>query len=142
MTMPKAIAVMEARQIDALPDGGGWQYEPKWDGFRCLAVREGEKVDLQGKSGKSLARFFPEVVAALAALKPRRFTLDGELAIPQDGVLDFDALQMRLHSSASRIAPVQAVPAETARRAYRCPSATAQRRAPAHVLGGPHNIVV
>jgi ATP-dependent DNA ligase len=102
--MPKTIAVMEARQVDALPEGGGWQYEPKWDGFRCLAVREGEKVDLQGKSGKSLARFFPEVVAALTAFKPRCFTLDGELAIPKGGALDFDALQMRLHPSASRIA--------------------------------------
>jgi len=102
--MSKAIAIMEARQVDALPDGDGWQYEPKWDGFRCLAVRNGDRVDLQGKSGKSLARFFPEVVTALAALKPPRFTLDGELVIPRDRVLDFDALQMRLHPSASRIA--------------------------------------
>jgi ATP-dependent DNA ligase len=100
----KTIALMDARQVDALPDGGGWQYEPKWDGFRCLAMRDGDKVDLQGKSGKSLARFFPEVAAALAALKPRRFVLDGELAIPQGSTLDFEALQMRLHPSAGRIA--------------------------------------
>ena len=104
MIVAKTIALMDARQVDALPDGGGWQYEPKWDGFRCLAMRDGDKVDLQGKSGKSLARFFPEVAAALAALKPRRFVLDGELAIPQGSTLDFEALQMRLHPSAGRIA--------------------------------------
>ncbi len=104
MIVAKTIALMDARQVDALPDGGGWQYEPKWDGFRCLAKRDGDKVDLQGKSGKSLARFFPEVAVALAALKPRRFVLDGELAIPQGSTLDFEALQMRLHPSAGRIA--------------------------------------
>jgi ATP-dependent DNA ligase len=94
---------MEARQVEALPSGKGWQYEPKWDGFRCLAVREGKKVELIGKSGKSLARFFPEVVANLQAHSTRRFILDGELAIPQGNALSFDALQMRLHPAQSRI---------------------------------------
>ena len=94
---------MEARQVEALPTGPGWQFEPKWDGFRCLAGRHGTKVELLGRSGKSLARYFPEVVAALGALGPRRFVLDGELVIPVGKELSFEALQMRLHPAASRI---------------------------------------
>src|SRR6185437_13258834 len=74
------IAVMEARQVPSLPSGEGWQYEPKWDGFRCLAVRDGKKVELIGRSGKSLVRYFPEVVAGLAQHAARDFILDGELA--------------------------------------------------------------
>ena len=94
---------MEARQVDELPHGEGWQYEPKWDGFRCIARRNGKRVDLLGRSGKSLARYFPEIVAALAKLEPRRFVLDGELVIPTGATLSFEALQMRLHPAASRI---------------------------------------
>jgi ATP-dependent DNA ligase len=94
---------MEARQVDTLPAGKGWQYEPKWDGFRCLALRDGKKVELIGKSGKSLARYFPEIVAGLARHPAKRFTLDGELAIPVGDALSFDALQMRLHPAQSRI---------------------------------------
>lgn len=94
---------MEARQVDSLPEGKGWQYEPKWDGFRCLARRDGDTVELLGRSGKSLSRYFPEMIAALARLKPPRFTLDGELAIPVGKSLSFEALQMRLHPAASRI---------------------------------------
>lgn len=94
---------MEARQVDELPDGKGWQFEPKWDGFRCLARRDGDKVELLGRSGKSLARYFPEIVAALADLPLRRFVLDGELVIPVGKSLSFDALQMRLHPAESRI---------------------------------------
>lgn len=94
---------MEARQVDDLPEGPGWQYEPKWDGFRCLAGRNGRKVELIGRSGKSLARYFPDVVEALLALKPKRFMIDGELAIPDGKTLSFDALQMRLHPSAKRV---------------------------------------
>jgi ATP-dependent DNA ligase len=94
---------MEARQVDQLPRGEGWQYEPKWDGFRCIARRSGKRVDLLGRSGKSLARYFPEIVAALAKLEPRRFVLDGELVIPTGATLSFEALQMRLHPAASRI---------------------------------------
>jgi ATP-dependent DNA ligase len=94
---------MEARQVDELPHGEGWQYEPKWDGFRCIARRTGKRVELLGRSGKSLARYFPEIVEALAKLEPRQFTLDGELVIPADKTLSFDALQMRLHPAESRI---------------------------------------
>jgi ATP-dependent DNA ligase len=93
---------MEARQVDELPRDKGWQFEPKWDGFRCLASRDGARVELMGRSGKSLARYFPEIVAALGKLPLRRFTFDGELVIPVGKVLSFDALQMRLHPAASR----------------------------------------
>jgi ATP-dependent DNA ligase len=94
---------MEARQVEELPRDKGWQYEPKWDGFRCLAGKAGGKVELTGRSGKPLSRYFPDVVAALAALPARRFLLDGELLIPVDGELSFEALQLRLHPAASRV---------------------------------------
>jgi ATP-dependent DNA ligase len=96
-------APMEAKLVDALPDDAGWQFEPKWDGFRCLAFRAGDEVDLRAKSGKPLARYFPEVVEFVRALKPDRFVLDGELAIPSATPSSFDALQMRLHPAESRI---------------------------------------
>jgi ATP-dependent DNA ligase len=95
---------MEAKLSESLPEDGAWQFEPKWDGFRCLVFRDGDNVDLRAKSGKPLGRFFPEVVAHVAALAPSRFVLDGELLIAQDGSLSFDALQMRLHPAESRIA--------------------------------------
>ncbi len=95
---------MEARTEEALPaEPGEWQYEPKWDGFRCLAFREGEAVELRAKSGKPLGRYFPEVLALLAGLPFERFVVDGELVIEIDGRLSFDALQMRLHPAESRI---------------------------------------
>jgi ATP-dependent DNA ligase len=94
---------MEARQVDDLPEGPGWQYEPKWDGFRCIARRTGRKVELIGRSGKSLARYFPDIVEVLLALKPMRFVIDGELAIQVGKSLSFDALQLRLHPSAKRV---------------------------------------
>ena len=94
---------MEAKLVTELPEEPGWQFEPKWDGFRCLAFRAGREVDLRAKSGKPLARYFPEVVAMLAALKPSPFVIDGELAIPVGGTLSFDALQMRIHPAESRI---------------------------------------
>jgi ATP-dependent DNA ligase len=94
---------MEAKSVAELPDGGGWQYEPKWDGFRCLVFRWGEEVELQSKSGKPLARYFPEVVDAVRAMNAERFVLDGELVIPIGGQLCFDALQLRLHPAESRI---------------------------------------
>jgi len=98
-------APMETRIVDALPSGSGWQYEPKWDGFRCLAIRDGTRVQMTAKSGKTLARYFPEMVEHLAALAGRndRFVLDGELAIPIGSTLDFEALQLRLHPAESRI---------------------------------------
>jgi len=95
---------MEARLAESLPDAGGpWQYEPKWDGFRCLAFKTGRSVELIGKSGKSLARFFPEVVTLIEEVSARNFVVDGELVIEHEGRLAFDALQMRLHPAASRI---------------------------------------
>jgi ATP-dependent DNA ligase len=94
---------MEARVVDDIPTGPGWQYEPKWDGFRFLAFRDGDHVDLQSKSGQPLARYFPEVVAHLRALTPRTFVLDGEIVIPVDGRLSFDDLLQRIHPAASRV---------------------------------------
>lgn len=101
---------MEARLVAALPDGPGWQFEPKWDGFRCLAFRAGDSVDLRAKSGKPLARYFPEIATVLRALGSEPFVIDGELAVPAAGGLSFDALQMRLHPSERR---VQKLAAET-----------------------------
>ena len=98
-----ATAPMEAKLVAAFPDGQGWQYEPKWDGFRAIAARDGATVDIRSKSGKPLSRYFPEMVAALAATRADRYVLDGELIIPIGGVLAFDALQARLHPAESRI---------------------------------------
>jgi len=94
---------MEARSVEQIPATVGWQYEPKWDGFRCLAFRRGNLVYLQSKSGQPLARYFPDVVEAIRALPARNFVVDGELAIPIYGVLSFDELQLRLHPAASRV---------------------------------------
>jgi ATP-dependent DNA ligase len=94
---------MEARSIDEIPIGDEWQYEPKWDGFRCIAFRDGEKVFLQSKAGQPLARYFPDIVEALERIPAKRFVLDGELAIPVKGALVFDELQLRLHPAASRV---------------------------------------
>jgi ATP-dependent DNA ligase len=97
------IEPMEALLAAELPDGDGWQYEPKWDGFRCIAVRDGAGVELWSKSGKPLGRYFPEVAAMLAGLSATRFVIDGELLIESEGAVAFDALQMRLHPAESRI---------------------------------------
>ena len=94
---------MEARAVDSIPSGPEWQYEPKWDGFRCLAFRDGNAVQLQSKSGRPLARYFPDIVAALQALRPTRFVLDGEIVIPVRGELSFDELLLRIHPAASRV---------------------------------------
>jgi len=94
---------MEAKLVEALPEGAGWQFEPKWDGFRCLVFRDGAQVDLMSKSGKPLGRYFPEMVATVRAMNATRFVLDGELVIEVNGELSFDALQMRLHPAESRI---------------------------------------
>lgn len=94
---------MEARLADELPSGEDWQYEPKWDGFRCLAFRDGDEVQLQSKSGKPLARYFPDVAELLRRLEADRFVVDGELLIPVDGKLSFEALQLRLHPAESRV---------------------------------------
>ncbi len=94
---------MEALSVGEIPTGDQWQYEPKWDGFRCLAFRDGAKVNLQSKSSKPLTRYFPELAAALKALKADKFILDGEIVIPIDGAFSFDALLQRIHPAESRI---------------------------------------
>ena len=95
---------MEAMPESELPVGPAWHYEPKWDGFRCLAFRDGSRVDLESKSQKPLTRYFPELAAALLRLRGRRFVLDGEIVIPAEGSLSFDHLLMRIHPAASRVA--------------------------------------
>ncbi len=94
---------MEALLAADLPAGEGWQYEPKWDGFRCLARRDGGEVELISRNGRPLGRYFPDLVEALSKLEQKRFLLDGELIIPVGDVLSFDALQLRLHPAESRV---------------------------------------
>jgi ATP-dependent DNA ligase len=94
---------MEARLVDEIPAGEGWQYEPKWDGFRCIAFRDGDRTYLQSKAGQPLARYFPDVVEALTRLRRQKCVLDGELVVPVGGALSFDELQLRLHPAASRV---------------------------------------
>ena len=94
---------MEAKLVQALPQDGRWQFEPKWDGFRCLVFRDGDEVQLVAKSGKPLGRYFPEIIKIFASVSPARFIIDGELLIPIGKNLSFEALQMRLHPARSRI---------------------------------------
>lgn len=94
---------MEARSVDAIPRGAEWQYEPKWDGFRCLMIRSGDEVALWSKSGEDLTRYFPELVAAALRLKAERFVLDGEIVVPHGRAFSFDDLLQRLHPAASRV---------------------------------------
>src|SRR6187549_1852888 len=94
---------MLAKRVDALPEGDGWIFEPKWDGFRALVFREGDEILLQSRDGKPLARYFPELLAPLAQALPDRAVLDGEIVIARGDELDFEALQMRLHPAASRV---------------------------------------
>src|SRR5215211_4163339 len=89
LPVPVGTAPMEALLVDDLPKGPGWQFEPKWDGFRCLAFRAGDEAEIKAKSGKSLSRFFPDVLDNLCALAVPQFVLDGELVIPVDGQLSF-----------------------------------------------------
>jgi ATP-dependent DNA ligase len=95
---------MEALSVDEVPRGDEWQYEPKWDGFRCLVFRDGDHVELQSKSGQPLTRYFPDVVAAVRKLKAKSFALDGEIVVPEDGAFSWDALLQRIHPAPSRIA--------------------------------------
>src|SRR5262245_44856892 len=112
LAVPLGTEPMEAKLVEELPSEPGWQFEPKWDGFRCLAFRSGSEVTLHAKSGKPLARYFPEVVRLLQSLPQKRFVLDGELVIQEDATFSFDALQMRLHPAESRVRKLsQATPA-------------------------------
>jgi hypothetical protein len=97
------VLAMEARSVDSLPRGAEWQYEPKWDGFRCLLIRSGNRVRMQSKSGRDLARYFPEVVIVAKGIGETQFTLDGELVIPVGERFSFDDLLQRIHPAASRI---------------------------------------
>lgn len=103
LSVKPGLLPMEARLVEALPTDPGWQYEPKWDGFRCPIFKAGDEIELQSKSGKPLARYFPDIVATVGALKADTIVLDGELIIPIGDDLSFDALQMRLHPAESRI---------------------------------------
>jgi ATP-dependent DNA ligase len=99
---------MEALSVDQIPAGPEWQYEPKWDGFRCLVFRDGTDVKLQSKSGRPLTRYFPELIEAIRRLKPQAFILDGEIVVPADGAFSFDALLQRIHPAPSRIKKLSA----------------------------------
>ena len=103
LPLQKSYRPMEALPATELPTGHEWQYEPKWDGFRCLAFRDHKRIDLQSKSAKPLTRYFPELVAALQGLKAQQFVLDGEIVIPVEDALSFDQLLMRIHPAASRV---------------------------------------
>jgi len=102
--MSNAIEPMEARSVSEIPAGDQWQYEPKWDGFRCVLARDGKSVTMTSKSGQSLGRYFPEIVSAATLLPERSFVLDGELVVESAGQLSFDALLQRIHPAASRVA--------------------------------------
>jgi len=82
---------MEALSVDEVPEGKNWQYEPKWDGFRCLIFRDGANIELQSKSGQSLTRYFPELVTAVVAMKAERFVLDSEIVVPSGRVFSFES---------------------------------------------------
>ena len=105
MTLPLAppIKPQLARSAKELPEGDGWCYEPKWDGFRTLAFRDGDEVYLQSRGGKQMNRYFPEVVEQIQAMAPERAVLDGEVVVIRDGVQEFDLLSQRIHPAASRV---------------------------------------
>jgi ATP-dependent DNA ligase len=94
---------MEALAVQRLPEGPEWQYEPKWDGFRCLIFRDKQKVILQSKSGRPLTRYFPELVEAASNIAAHRFVLDGEIVMPVKQGLDFNQLLQRIHPAESRV---------------------------------------
>src|SRR5438874_4820643 len=99
------VAPMESQPTDALPSGAGWQYEPKWDGFRCIAFRDGRTVVLQSKAGEPLTRYFPEVVMSVANLPHTRFAIDGEIVVfGRGGGLRHEELMQRIHPSARKVA--------------------------------------
>jgi ATP-dependent DNA ligase len=103
LPLPTSYAAAEAESVPEIPRGPEWWYEPKWDGFRCIAFRDGDSVDLRSKAGKPLGRYFPDVVEALKEVRAQRFVLDGEIVVPVDGSLSFDELQLRLHPAESRV---------------------------------------
>ena len=103
LPVPTSLEPMLAQLRGEIPEGEDWVYEPKWDGFRCLAFRDGDQVDLQSKAGQPLGRYFPEIVEAVRALPVPQCVLDGEIAVPIDGALSFDDLLQRIHPAESRV---------------------------------------
>src|SRR5579862_9641876 len=103
LALPPPVEPMETRPAPRIPQGDEWIYEPKWDGFRCLAFRDDDDVELQSKSGETLTRYFPEIVAALKNSGKRKYVTDGELLIPSGDGADFDALLQRIHPAESRV---------------------------------------
>src|SRR5260370_30863822 len=103
---------MEAQLVKELPDTDGWQFEPKWDGFRGVLENDGGEVALWSRNGRPLLRYFPEL-RPLGDLLPPHSALDGEIVISRDGVLDFDSMQLRLHPAESRVRKLSAeIPAD------------------------------
>jgi ATP-dependent DNA ligase len=100
------LAPMEAKHVETLPEGDGWRYEPKWDGFRALVFRDGTDVYLSSRGELPFARYFPELLDAARTLKQARYVLDGEIVLftPDGRALSFDGLQQRIHPAASRVA--------------------------------------
>ncbi len=94
---------MLSKAVDGVPEGDGFLYEPKWDGFRCIVFRDGDEVELGSRNERPLTRYFPELVEALKAALPERCVIDGEVVIATDDGLDFDALQQRIHPAESRV---------------------------------------
>src|SRR6266581_4370268 len=94
---------MLSRAADGLPEGEGWQFEPKWDGFRTLVFRDDDEILLQSRDERPMNRYFPELIEPLRAALPARCVLDGEIVIVGKGGLDFEALQLRLHPAATRV---------------------------------------
>jgi ATP-dependent DNA ligase len=103
LPLEHSYAPMEAELVGEIPHGEQWQYEPKWDGFRCVAFRDGDSVELMSKAGKPLARYFPDVVATILKIDARQFVLDGEIVVPVGKALSFDDLLMRIHPAKSRV---------------------------------------
>jgi ATP-dependent DNA ligase len=108
LPLKSPFAPMEALSVARIPAGKEWLYEPKWDGFRCLAFRDGEAVILQSKAGQPLGRYFPELVQAVRAIAADRFVLDGEIVVPVKGRLSFDELLLRIHPAESRVRKLSA----------------------------------
>jgi ATP-dependent DNA ligase len=103
LAVPTTLEPMLAKLTAEIPEGKDWVYEPKWDGFRCLAFRDADRVELQSKAGQPLGRYFPEIVEAVRALPAKQFVLDGEIVVPVEGALSFDDLLQRIHPAESRV---------------------------------------
>ena len=101
--IPLPVEPMLAKGADALPEGEGWRYEPKWDGFRCIVLRDGDELELSSRGKRPFTRYFPELAEPLRAQLPPRCAVDGELLVVGDSGLDFDALQQRIHPADSRV---------------------------------------